>query len=426
MFTGSINQPTRKLLYNLRSKFINKEIYVGCSGNFTVEGILQGIGRLHSNDVSLYSYAIGRYLVNEPVDYEIRNPELKWIEGYWKDELDKVVTILMSLDYLDYWYRNNRYFKRMAENYRDSWGVIHEQTKAKLQKSLDIRIESYFNGDVVKHFRDAPLDAVLIAFPPTYGGGYEKLYSHLETAYSWRGAEYDLVKPDEMFRTLAEIAQRHSNWLLMSDQVKEEYPLFAKVQSDDKHKPVYLYGTIEDKYFMSSSPQYEYVPFKPIKDGEITDLKLVKLSLPQYRYIRAMYLKKSIVGSDFIILAVAVLNQDNELLGALSFSSLLNGMVQMTLDLSVERLQTRYKKLSKLILMVSQTEEIRTLLQNSTGTLIEYLQTTVFTDRAVSMKYRGVYDLYRKDEGKLIYRSLAGKYKLNEVVGIWKEKYESA
>jgi len=42
------------------------------------------------------------------------------------------------------------------------------------------------------------------------------------------------------------------------------------------------------------------------------------------------------------------------------------------------------------------------------------------------MKYRGVYDLYRKDEGKLIYRSLAGKYKLNEVVGIWKEKYESA
>ena len=392
-----------------------------------MEGILRGVGTLHSNDVSLYTYVLGRYLSKQPVDYEIKEPELKWIEKWWKSDLDKVVSLTMSMEYLEYWYkRSNKYFGRMAQNYFENWGTVFDLTKAKLEKALDIPIASYFNGDVVKHFESAPLDAVLIAFPPTYAGGYEKLYQYLEDAYSWCGAEYEMVKPEVMFSTLAEIAQKHDNWLLMSDQIKPEYPEFAKVQSDDKHKPIYLYGTVKEKWFMTTSPIYEYVPFKPIKDREINDLKLVKLSIPQYRYIRAMYLKKNIVGSDFVIVALALLNQDDDLIGALGFSSLVTGLVQMTLDLSVERAQTKHKKLSKLVLLASQCEEIRNLLQNATGTLVEQIQTTVFTDKQVSMKYRGIYDLHSRGEGKLIYRARSGTWKLSEVVGIWKAKYENS
>lgn len=424
MFTGSINQPTRKLLYNLRGQFRGREIYVGCSGNFTVEGILRDVGTLHSNDVSLYTYALGRYLVKEPVDYELKDEELSWITDWWKSDLDKVVTMVMSMDYLEYWYkRSNSYYNRMAEGYKADWGKVFDLSKAKLERALDIPVKSYFNGDVVNHFESAPEEAVLIAFPPTYGGGYEKLYEYLERAYSWCGAEYEMVTPEAMFSRLAEIAQNHDNWLLMSDQIKPEYPLFAKVQSDDKHKPVYLYGTVTEKFYMTSFSTYENVPFKPIKDREINDLKLVKLSIPQYRYLRAMYLKKSIVGSDFVILALAVLNQDDDLIGVLSFSSLVSGTVQMTLDMSVERMQNKHKKLSKLILLVSQTEEIQNLMQNSIGATVSLIQTTVFTDKPVSMKYRGVYDLHSKEEGKLIYRARAGTHKLADVVGIWKEKY---
>ena len=62
-------------------------------------------------------------------------------------------------------------------------------------------------------------------------------------------------------------------------------------------------------------------------------------------------------------------------------------------------------------------------MQNSIGATVSLIQTTVFTDKPVSMKYRGVYDLHSKEEGKLIYRARAGTHKLADVVGIWKEKY---
>ena len=134
MFVGSINQPTRKLLYAIRKELGGGDIYVGCSGNFTVEGILKDSGVLHSNDVSLYSYAIGQYITGNPVDYEIKDPDLKWIEAFWNDELDKVVTMVMSTEFLDYWYRReNGYFRRMATNYESNWEAIFTATKAKLE-----------------------------------------------------------------------------------------------------------------------------------------------------------------------------------------------------------------------------------------------------------------------------------------------------
>jgi len=426
VFVGSINQPTRKLLYAIRKELGGGDIYVGCSGNFTVEGILKDSGVLHSNDVSLYSYAIGQYITGNPVDYEIKDPDLKWIEAFWNDELDKVVTMVMSTEFLDYWYRReNGYFRRMATNYERNWEAIFTATKAKLEKALDLPVADYFNGDVVEYFANAPKDATLITFPPTYKGGYEKLFSHLERAYEWNQPSYEIVEPSEMFQKLAYITQNHDRWILMSDERKDDYPLFAKVHSGQNNKPVYLYGTIRESKYMTYAQKYEYFPYPPIKDDEIKELKLLRITMGQYRYLRALYLKKSIKGSDFIVLPLAIVNQDNKLIGLLGFTVPKKDLGLMVLDLSVERFQSKYTKLSKLILLISQTEEVKQLYQSTSGSKISIIQTTVYTDKPVSMKYRGIYKLERREEGRLIYRTQAGCLKLKDVLAIWKEKYEN-
>ena len=62
-FVGSFNQDLRAVLAELAPSWRAKPVYVGCSGNLTVERILaaNGVTELHGNDVSLYSCVLGSF-----------------------------------------------------------------------------------------------------------------------------------------------------------------------------------------------------------------------------------------------------------------------------------------------------------------------------------------------------------------------------
>ena len=88
MFIGSINRYMRVVLESAASQWRGQDIYVACSGNFTVERILSrcGVGRIFSNDVSIYSCALGWHLanasqpsVNPPHPFVIKASEFNWL-----------------------------------------------------------------------------------------------------------------------------------------------------------------------------------------------------------------------------------------------------------------------------------------------------------------------------------------------------------
>jgi hypothetical protein len=56
----------RCVLESAASQRRGLDVYVACSGNFTVERILSrcGVGRIFSNDMSIYSCALGWHLAN--------------------------------------------------------------------------------------------------------------------------------------------------------------------------------------------------------------------------------------------------------------------------------------------------------------------------------------------------------------------------
>ena len=89
MFIGSINRYMRCVLESAASQWRGLDVYVACSGNFTVERILSrcGVGRIFSNDVSIYSCALGWHLaiasqpsVNPPHPFVIKASEFNWLE----------------------------------------------------------------------------------------------------------------------------------------------------------------------------------------------------------------------------------------------------------------------------------------------------------------------------------------------------------
>lgn len=179
MFIGAINQDTRAILYEMAKDWKCKEIYVGCSGNFTVERVLNeaGIENIHSNDVSLYSCCIGRYLTGKKINVKVVDKRFEWLEEYMKTGLDIIATLLLCSEMFKYVDKEEIYYKRMYNAYLRRYKKLHEQTKEKIGDTLDnMKIKSFYAGDVLKFIKNTPKDAVVISFPPTYKGGYERLY----------------------------------------------------------------------------------------------------------------------------------------------------------------------------------------------------------------------------------------------------------
>lgn len=172
MFIGSINQDLRGLLAELAPAWKDRSVYVGCSGNFTVERILakEGVTQLHSNDISLYSCVVGRHLVGDDLEVRLKpDDQHDWMQPYLTPGVSTIAHLLLTMEYVKFVGRVEPYHRRMAAAYRSNWPTMHEKTVARVKAALaDLRLSHFFAGDVVDHVRNAPQDAVVISFPPTY------------------------------------------------------------------------------------------------------------------------------------------------------------------------------------------------------------------------------------------------------------------
>src|SRR4030042_2852439 len=102
---GSINAETRKLLGNNGPAFDGRQVYVGCSGAFTVEQILSKASpkaKLWGNDVSLYSGVLGAYLAGQTFRREIREEKFAWLSPYLADEEGKAASVMVLFERLKY------------------------------------------------------------------------------------------------------------------------------------------------------------------------------------------------------------------------------------------------------------------------------------------------------------------------------------
>ena len=82
-----------------------------------------------------------------------------------------------------------------------------------------------------------------------------------------------------------------------------------------------------------------------------------------------------------------------------------------------------YRRLSKLVLAAALSKEIKAYLEQVFSKRIDTITTTAFTQKAVSMKYRGLFDLYSRKEGMLNYTAEAGRWSLEEGLKWWLEKH---
>lgn len=433
MFVGSINSKIRNLIFTEKKLFSERNICVGCSGNFTVEQILQGLDcKIWSNDIALYSSLIGNYLAGKSMRAEIEDPAYAWLTPYMEDAgIGRIAAVSLLFEMLKQEKANNLQQIRMFDHYRDNFETYHQRSVVKISETLEkIKINDYSSRDVYALYRDLPLDWIRIAFLPTYVGGYEKLYSRLEKIISWDAPQYEMLTPERYEETVA--FMRLGKYLYLADYDRNEDGLFAIVKTG-RLKNIYLYSNIEfKKSFIMPYAKYTKSNFALLPDNHVIteDSKILfqKASNDQLNYYKNLFLKKGIEYTTGMSPLMVFL--DGYLFGFLLFDVIRYGMDQDKATKGVYMLSdfviaSPINKISKLLLLCTKTKELQELLKGKFLQAVEFILTTAFTDKPVSMKYRGVYNLMKRGEGFLQYTTEVGKITTAEAVKTWIKKYKS-
>lgn len=432
MFVGSINQDLRSFVAEITRSWDVTDIYVGCSGNFTIERILKERGfNLHGNDVSIYSVMLGKYLAGEPMNMAIRMDEFRWLEDYMEEGIPRIATVLLCTTMLENLHRDEPYFTRRRSAYKKQWPRLHAETCVKVEKALhELKLASFYAGDVVEFTNTAPRDQAYISFPPTYSGGYEKLYKALNDVFEWDEPVYEMFTPESFGSMLYDVMEM-KHWIISSDKPLPELEGYevGTVQTSLRSKPVVIYSDQATKRITMPHQKTELLKVNRMgPEDEITEnskITLKKITQAQMNTLRSLYLNAGIApAAAGVNLAILI---DGKLIGAMGLSkSTFGAGIYLMSDFVIRPLG--YKRASKLVLACVLSIEVKRICEQMINQKVDIVQTTAFTDKPVSMKYRGLFDLTSRKENpnRLNYSSAAGQWTLQEALATWVKKHSKA
>lgn len=244
-FTGTTPPEVKLILHDLMKNVKQKNVYIGCSGNFTTDKLMASMGfDVHSNDVSLYSKLIADIILNEDTELEVIDQELKLIFDKWKDtRYKKLIQVMFAMRLSGFQERKNEYQQAMYNAFVSQSVDYYNNTIEKLQKgSLDFKIKSFSFCDFYEFLKDKKGKGVGISFPPTYKGGYEKIFSYVEKSFNYERAKYNLFDPSKAGEVFEDLLSTDEN-IIYSEMESIEAKEFSGLD-DLKFKEVNSINTL--------------------------------------------------------------------------------------------------------------------------------------------------------------------------------------
>lgn len=401
------------------------DAYVCCSGTFKIEQALHGRFqnlRIHGNDVSLWSCAIGQYLIDQPVELTFHD-RLQFIEDRFTPEtpfVERVGAVLVAQEMSRY-ARNNSYCLKHWHFYVESFDQHLQKACEKLQNlHSKAGLHDYFPGDWRDHIRHAAENGGgVAAFPPFFRGDYESQYKFIEANIKWKPAPYDLYNPKDLGGILDWVDELGIQYCILSDQVFENRKPMLEFVAGRK-VPHYCYSSTSRssvRHIFSKPEPFLYKPIVPAKLTRDSKVTVVPAEAKHLNFIKDIYLAKGIIHSSGLVNYFVFV--DDMLAGGVIYALSKYGAtdpetgkvyhasesVYLLSDVSL----TTENKLSKLIAMLATSATLTTPVSTRLLSRIQYIVTTARSKNPVSMKYRGIYTLLSRresddpiDNGKLI------------------------
>jgi len=432
MFTGSVPPEARLVIQELLAGR-KGDLYVACSGNYTIDRIGAAMGfNVHSNDVALYSKLIADVLLGTETDLEVLDKDLLQVFSDWSPSRYKnLIQVMFAVRVAGFAACKNDYQKMFYGAYVEGATSYYERTMAKFEKdqSLEFKIKSFYYGDFVDFLKMGQENGICLAFPPTYKGGYEKLYSYIESSFDYERAKYEMYDPktnDDMLLSFLQNGE-HILYLDRSPEQLEEF-CKAKIRLDGDRKVIYIYSSVKkspvDYYLEKRKPDYAPVHKLLSYDHVFSKKDLIEISpcsTKEANHWKAFFMSAKVnytEGGDICLVFLC----NKRAFGFAVFKDMTGGLEYSFLH-SDFVINMREARVSKLLILLLKASEVRSALSRFYKVYYTGIFTSVYTDKPISMKYRGAFDLMRREKGKLMYKADFAGQKVKEIYNNWFHKH---
>jgi len=389
---------------------------------------------LYSNDVSAYSCFLGWALVGKDVPLAVKHPIVA--EMHPKSPAEKWAAVCLAMHLLEWEGRDSAYhqmgLKRVVAHRREIY--THYKKEAKILAGR-LQISGFTAEDALDVAGRLGPDDLVITAPPTYVGGYERLYKKLESAIDYPRPEYEVVDDEWLGKLLA----RLNRAIVIRDRPVEGLRLVGK-DARGGGRPTYcmVKGTGDDNagktYCISRSPtKREALPHwggrkLNLEDVRRDEVALMPLGDAAAERLRWIWGHKAVFGASprggggialvirgrvaaFAVFAAVMPCKSGAADGARIF---------MIVDMTAPGI---FEKASRFWLEVLCTKEARQMLEETHMRTVGGIQTTVYTDKPVSMKYRGLFRKIEQKKGRLSYAyDYEAPRRLKSVLKKWKRQ----
>ena len=451
-FIGSIAKPLRKVLVAYASE-LTTPVLLPCAGNFTVGSALRSggfMGRITGCDITLYTSALGSYISGYEIPVTIRDncPEhlRQFLDMSSYERFVASVSLMLDLRYV--WKRQNVWHRRVLGNYEKNWPVLLEKTISKLQ-DFKAHMSSgegcgYLAQDAAVFLEEQDSDNAVFVAPPTYGSkGYIVQERMLAASLQWEQPSYTELNFNDM--SFYERIIRFRDWMaILEFPVQGVEKLLGEpvaVVHRGRNSVAFAYAghsrkrIVTRSYFHSKSPGPIFPSNQKITGEE--QVGVAFLDIKESVRLNELFMSSRVdYFLDDVALSIAFcLNR--KIIGKADFTIGKGGrdwalpeegkQIYQRADLAVP--SSVEPRLAKLVLMLIQSHEVKSLLDEKFKEDWRFVTTTAFTKKPVSMKYRGVFNLHKRMEDengyRLNYYGELGKWTLDEAFKAWQSKYQS-
>lgn len=303
MFQGTLPHKAINIIGNIVKEWNVDRVYVGCSGNFTIERSISSLlnCKITSNDVTIYSSNIGKYFSGQSLDElcikEEYDGECNFLRDYMNNDTEKVATMMLASDILPYSFGNNMYCKRMLKGYKEQFPRMHKDLCLRLE-GMKTNIDTFYHGDVMKMLDEIPENCGFISFPPFFKGGYEKMWKEIENFFEYTEPEYEMFDPDVHIKEFCHKVSRLDNFVIGTErEVPELEEFFSGTLNTGPNKIIYFYSKTDKKHYVRQNSRLTNA--KPIvrigENDKITDnIVVAPITLDQFIELRALYLSTNV------------------------------------------------------------------------------------------------------------------------------------
>lgn len=391
-------------------------LYVGNSCDFYVDRIAASMKfAVHSCDETVIGRAIASCLIDGVNPRPCIDADLKAVFEKWENNRYKpVVEVLFALKIGEYAAQKNDYQKTKYEMYIREADSFYERNIASMERSgyLNFSISSFHSDVSSEFFACANDDAHCLVNLLPVSQRKSQSFCFAERVFASGLEKINSKRKPTIKNYVSAFAEKEFS--VISDTLHPELTdfLIGKSKPMYGNKPVFLFSNFQNAPIVfegrRSIKQPVLLPKIIPHDfvlHENASLSVAKCKVHHVNHYKQLFMSGRVDYSGAGDLGIAFL-ADGLIFGFASFFQRMRTMspdrfIFMNSDFVMP---SQTARLSKLLLYLLGSQEVRQLVSRQYLFSYASIQTTVFTDKPVSMKYRGVFQKSQKNiDGKLTY-----------------------